>query len=83
MGVPIKGPTNVYCDNEAVVNNSSITELTLKKKNLSVCYHKTRECYVKGAVYIGYKPTETNFADVCTKILTGDNECQKMVHIVY
>ena len=26
MGVPIKGPTNVCCDNEAVVNNSSLAE---------------------------------------------------------
>ena len=33
MGVPIKGPTNVYCDNEAVVSNSSMAESTLKKKH--------------------------------------------------
>ena len=57
MGVPFKGPTNVYCDNQAVVSNSSLAESTLKKKHLSVCYHKTRECYAKGAVRIGYKPT--------------------------
>ena len=69
MGVPVKGPTNVYCDNQAVVSNSSLAESTLKKKYLSVCYHKVRECYAKDAVRITYKPTATNLADICTKVL--------------
>ena len=81
--VPIRGPTNVYCDNKAVVSNSSMTESTLKKKHLSVCYHKVRECYTKGTVCIAYEPTETNLAGVCTKILTGDNKRWKIRHIVY
>ena len=83
MGVPITGPTNVYCDNEVVVSNSSLAESTLKKKPLSVCYQKTRKFYAKGAVCIGYKSTESNFADTCTKILTGNNKRQKIRHIVY
>ena len=61
----------------------NLAESTLKKKHLSICYHKTREWYAKGAMLIGYKPTETNLADVCTKILTGNNKCQKIIHIVY
>ena len=36
MEVPDEGPTNVYCDNQAVVSNSSLAESTLKKKHLSV-----------------------------------------------
>ena len=83
MGVPIQGPTNVYCDNEAVVSNSSLVESTLKKKHLSVSYHKTRECGAKGAVRIGYESTETNLADTCTKVLTGNNKRQKIRHILY
>ena len=83
MGVPLKGPTNVYCDNEAVVSNSSLAESTLKKKHLSVSYHKTRECGAKGAVRIGYESTETNLADTCTKVLTGNNKRQKIRHILY
>ena len=83
IGVPIKGPTNIYCDNKVVVRNSSVTKSTLKKKHLSVCYHKTREYYAKGVIHIVYKPTDTNLADVCTKILTGDNKRQKMRQIVY
>ena len=74
LGIPIQGPTNVYCDNEAVVSNSSLAESTLKKKHLSVSYHKTRECGAKGAVRIGYTSTEMNLADTCTKILIGSNK---------
>ena len=83
MGIPIQGPTNVYCDNEAVVSNSSLAESTLKKKHLSVSYHKTRECYAKGAVRIGYKSTDSNLADTCTKVLTGNNKRRKIRYIVY
>ena len=83
MDVSIKGLTNVYCDNKAVVSNSSLAESTLKKKHLSVCYHKTRKCYAKGAVCIGYESTETNLADICTKTLMGNNKSQEIRHIVY
>ena len=36
FGVPIEGPTNVFCDNEAVTKNSIFTESTLKKKHNSI-----------------------------------------------
>jgi hypothetical protein len=32
MGVPIDGPTFLFCNNEPVVTNSTAPELTLKKK---------------------------------------------------
>ena len=32
FGVPIEGPTNIYCENEAVCRNCSTPESTLKKK---------------------------------------------------
>ena len=60
MGVPFKGHTNVYCDNEVVVGNFSIIESTLTKKHLSSYYHKTCEWYVKGAIHIGYEHQENN-----------------------
>ena len=71
------GPTNVYCDKEAVVNNSSLAVLTPKKKHLSI-YPKVHESYAKGAVCIMYKPTEGNLADVCTKVLSAEEKRKKM-----
>ena len=70
MGIPITGPTNIFCDNQSVVNNSTKPESVLKKKHLSICYHKVRECCAKGAARIAYEPTETNLADICTKVLS-------------
>jgi hypothetical protein len=43
FGVPIEGPTNVYCDNEAVVSNTTRPESTLKKKHNAIAYHRVRE----------------------------------------
>ena len=42
MGIPIDGPTNMFCDNKAVVRNSTMPESTLKKKHVAICYHCTR-----------------------------------------
>eukprot|EP00978_Attheya_sp_CCMP212_P002025 scaffold4145_cov55-Attheya_sp.AAC.8 len=36
FGIPIDGPANVFCGNEAVVTNSSIPTSTIKKKHLSI-----------------------------------------------
>ena len=86
MGVPVKGPTNVYCDNvynEAVLSNSSLAESTLKKKHLSVCYHKVRECYAKDAVCITYELTATNLANICTKVLSAEEKRKKIQYVVY
>ena len=41
-GIPIEGPTNVFCDNEAVIKNTSIPDSMSKKKHTSICYHQAR-----------------------------------------
>ena len=69
FGVPVEGPTNVYCDNEAVTKNCSIPESTLKKKHHSIAYHRNREAVAAGTVRIAKEHTDTNLADVFTKIL--------------
>eukprot|EP00957_Ditylum_brightwellii_P166923 12705652-Ditylum_brightwellii.AAC.1 len=38
FGVPLNGPTNVFCDNEAVYKNTVIPESTVKKKHHSIAY---------------------------------------------
>jgi hypothetical protein len=40
FGVPIDGPSNIFCNNEAVYHNTSLPESTLKKKHHSIAYHK-------------------------------------------
>lgn len=71
MGVALDGPANVFCDNNSVVTNSSIPESTLKKKHVSICYHRVREACAAYMIRIVYEPTDTNLADCLTKALAG------------
>ena len=43
FGVPVDGPTDMFCDNEAVYKNSPTPESVLSKKHHSVAYHNCRE----------------------------------------
>jgi hypothetical protein len=71
MGVQVDGPTNVFCDNESVVKNSTKPESTLKKKHNAIAYHRVREAQAAGIVRIAKEDGETNLADVLTKCLPG------------
>lgn len=42
MGIPIDGPTNTFCDNAAIVINSTAPKSTVKKKN-AIAYHRVSE----------------------------------------
>lgn len=55
IGLPVKGPHNVYCDNKWVVTNAALPESTLSKKRNSIAYHKVREAVAACTTRIGKK----------------------------
>ena len=69
FGIPIEGPTNVFCDNEAVFKNTTIPESTLKKKHNSICYHRCHEAVAARVMRVAKEGTLTNLADLFTKPL--------------
>lgn len=69
FGIPIEGPTNLLGDNESVVNAASKVEGKLNKKHNAICYHAVREASAAGWVRVGWEPTESNVADLFTKML--------------
>ena len=71
FGIPIEGKANIYCDNEAVYQNTSVPESTLKKKHHSIAYHRCREAVAAGTVRIAKQGTDKNLADLFTKVLTA------------
>ena len=71
MGIPIDGATNTFCDNAAVVINSTAPESTLKKKHNAIAYHRVREAVASGTIRIAKEDGETNIADILTKSLPG------------
>ena len=42
FGILVEGPTNVFCDNEAVTKNVTLPESTLKKKHNAIAYQRPR-----------------------------------------
>ena len=71
LGVQVDGPTNMLCDNAAVVLNASKPESTLKKKHNAIAYHRVREAQAAGVIRIAKEEGETNLADILTKSLPG------------
>ena len=69
MGVPVEEPARIYCDNESVVKNTTFPELALKKKHCSIAYHKIRESVASEKVIIFHESTNSNLADLLTKVL--------------
>ena len=70
FGVPLEGPANVYCDNEAVYKNTVCPESTLRKKHHSIAYHKCRESVACGKIRVAKQGTEKKLADVFTKLMS-------------
>ena len=69
LGVPVMEPARIYCDNESVVKNTSFPESALKKKHCSIAYHKIRESVASNKVIIFHESTNSNLADLFTKVL--------------
>jgi hypothetical protein len=71
MGIPIAGPSYVYCDNNSVVINSSCPASTLKKKSNSVAFHCVRESVARDEQRVTYESTHSNLSDILTKSVPG------------
>ena len=83
FGIPIKGPTNVFCDNEAVFKNTSIPDSTLKKKHTSICYHRAREVVAAHTMRVSKEGTATNLAYLFTKPLMDSRRAFLLERFTY
>jgi hypothetical protein len=66
-----------------VVKNTSIPESTLTKKHNSINYHIVQEAAAMGMLRVGNEDTETNLADVLTKILSQPRREKLLGAFVY
>lgn len=83
FGVPLAGPASVLCDNQGVVKNTSIPESTLTKKHNAINYHIVQEAVAMGMIRVGKEDTETNLADLLTKILSQPRREKLISRIMY
>ena len=71
FGIPSDGPVNVFCDNEAVYQNSSFVESHLKRKHNSICYHLVWEAVAAGKMVVFKVDGNENLVDLLTKLVPG------------
>lgn len=83
FGIPIDGPTNIYCDNKSVVTNASIPTSVLNKRHNAICYHKVRESQAAGTIRVGWIPGEENLADLFTKTTMPGNVRNDIVETIF
>ena len=70
FGVPIDGPTDVLCDNQSVVTNSTLIDSSLNKKHCSIAYHACRWAVAAEMMRLGKIHTDYNISDPLTKRLS-------------
>ena len=83
FGIPLNGPAQVFCDNQGVVKNTSIPESVLTKKHNAINYHAVREAAAAGVLQVHKEDTQTNLADLFTKVLPADRRRELLGSIVY
>jgi hypothetical protein len=71
MGIPLNGPTSVFCDNQSVVKNTTAPESVLKKQHNVIAYHRAREAQAAGFIRVAWENGETNIADLLMKLMPG------------
>jgi hypothetical protein len=82
MGVPLDEQCAVFCDNSAVVTNTR-PEATLKKKHAAVNFHRVREAIAAGTIKVAKEGTQTNLADILTKLMPGSKMKELLEHILW
>ena len=69
FGIPLSGPTNVFCNNNAVVTNTSFPRSTLLKKHNAINIHIRHDVVPAVITQVGKEDTATNVADVFMKLV--------------
>jgi hypothetical protein len=82
MGIPLGEECAVFCDNAAVVTNTR-PESTLKKKHAAINFHRVREAVAAGTIKVVKENTQTNLADIFTKLMSGPKMKELLKHILW
>ncbi len=83
MGIPLSGTSYVYGNNKSAITNSTMPELTLKKKSNSICYHAIQESVAMGESLLTHVGTHDNLADLLTKPTFGSKRRRLVGGLLY
>ena len=82
-GFPREVPTILFCDNSAIVINTTTPQSMLNRKHTSIEYHRCREAYAAGIVQITKEGRLPNLANMITKVLVGPKLRQLVGAVLY
>jgi hypothetical protein len=67
LGVPVRGVSMMFGDNETVVNTASVPYARLQKRRVTLSYHKVREAVAAGIMRFHHVRGKLNPADILSK----------------
>ena len=67
LGVPIRGHTYMFGDNESVVGSAGRIDAKLHKRHTALSFHRVREAIAAGVVAFHHIPGAVNPADILSK----------------
>ena len=67
LGVPIRGRSWMFGDNESVVNSAAQPHAKLHKRHTALSFHRVREAIAAGIVRFFHMPGDSNPADILSK----------------
>ena len=81
LGIPIKDPTPLYCDNMSNIYLAWNPVFHAQTKHIEVHYHFIRECVLASDVDLQHISTNLQMADIFTKALGADKLWQFMTDL--
>jgi hypothetical protein len=67
LGVPVRGTSYMFGDNQSVVNSSMQLHAKLHKRHTMLSFHRVREAIASGMVEFHFIPGASNPADILSK----------------
>ncbi len=67
LGVPIRGRSWMFGDNESVVNSAAQPHAKLHKRHTALLFHRLRETIAAGILWFVHIPGDSNPADILSK----------------
>jgi hypothetical protein len=83
MGIPVNGPTSVFCNNESVVKNLMAPESMLKKHLNAITYHQEREAQAAGIIRVAWESRDTQIGNLLTKLMPGPRLKDLIGHVLW
>jgi len=83
FGVPVQGSSDILCDNQSVVTNSSVPTSVLNKRHNAICYHRVREAQAAGVIRVGWIEGEKNVADLFTKTTLSNESKREFIQFIF